>query len=158
MVPRRVHPSPRRPIRAAHEEIVPPGLGGHAERAQIRGHELQPVALLHPQLPHLPEHRLASGAARERGEDRHLVHEGRHLGRRDLRAHERRGPHQQVRDRLPTLVPQVQPLDARAHPPEHDEESGAGRVHAHVLDEQLAAFREHRGGHEERRAGSVTRD
>ena len=59
MVPRRVHPSPRRPIRAAHEEIVPPGLGGHAERAQIRGHELQPVALFHPQLPHLPEHRLA---------------------------------------------------------------------------------------------------
>src|SRR2546422_7375681 len=37
-------------------------------------------------------------------------------------------------------------LDARAHPPEHGEESGARRVHAHVLDEQLALFREHRGG------------
>src|SRR3989442_1969421 len=55
MVARRVHASTRRLIRAAHQQILTPDLGGDSKRAQIGRNELQPVALLHPELPHLPE-------------------------------------------------------------------------------------------------------
>src|SRR2546428_2725223 len=66
VITRRVHPAPRRAIRAADAQVVPPGLGLDPHGPQVRRDEFQPVALLHPQLSDLLKDRLpaASGAAR----------------------------------------------------------------------------------------------
>ncbi len=67
-----------------HVEIVSQHLGLAAHRADVRGHQLQPVALLHPELAHTPEDRLTPRAGREDGEQRDLVDERGNLAGSDL--------------------------------------------------------------------------
>src|SRR2546427_5010670 len=50
VITRRVHPAPRRAIRAADAQVVPAGLRLDPPGPQARRDELPPVARLHPQL------------------------------------------------------------------------------------------------------------
>src|SRR3989441_10348768 len=64
----RVHAAPRRAIGAPHGQVVAASLGLGPDGPQVRGQQLQPVALLHAQLAALPEYRFPTGAAGQHGE------------------------------------------------------------------------------------------
>src|SRR5216683_2559807 len=74
VITRRVHPTPRRAIRALHVEVVASRLCRDTHGPQVRGEQLQPVALFHSQLSDLTKHGLSHGPARQHGEHRHFIH------------------------------------------------------------------------------------
>src|ERR1051325_10157631 len=119
MIARRLDPAAGGPRGAAYVQVIPLRLGGHANGAEIGGDQFEPVALFDPQLTDLAEHRLPLGTAREHREDRHLVHEGRHLRGGDDRAPEGGGAGDQVGDRLPPPVPPGPTTPPRPPPPPH---------------------------------------
>ena len=139
-------------------EVVAPGLRLSAHGAQIRRDQLEAIALLDPQLAHLAKHRLPLGPAGQHGQHRHLVHQRRHFSGGHFGPHESGRAHQQIGDGFPAGFAEIEPLHPRAHALQHDEEPRARRVHADVLEQQLARVGEHRGGHEKRRGGDVPRN
>ena len=66
--------------------------------------------------------------------------------------------HHEIGHRLTALVAQIHALDVRAHPLQDDEETGARRIDADVLDEELTFLREHRRSDEKRSARRVAGD
>src|SRR5438093_7041748 len=139
-------------------QIVPMHCGVCAHRAQIRGDELETIALFHPQFADLAEYGRPARPARQYREDRDLVHERRNLCGDDLRSLERGGTHEQIGDRLPTFVAQVHALDVRTHALEYDEKPDPRGIDTDVFDEELALLREHRRSDEKCRARSISGD
>ena len=137
-------------------EVIPLHLSAQSHRAQIGCNQFETIALLHTQFPHFAKDRLACRATREHGEHRHLVHQRWDLGSGDFCPFERRGPDEQIGDRLPAFIPQIDSLDVRTHAFEDNENTRPRRVHADVLYEQLAAVRKHRRRNQKRGARNVT--
>src|SRR5207302_5670616 len=59
----RVDAPARWPRGTVHVQIVAAGFGAHAHGTQVSGDQLEAIALLHTQLPHVVEHRLSAGTA-----------------------------------------------------------------------------------------------
>src|SRR3989449_3937664 len=83
-------------------------------------HDALPIS----QLADFTEAGLARGSTRQHREDRHLVDQGRHFGRRDFGPAECGcgGARDQIGHRLTAFVPQVYALHVRPHPLERSEE------------------------------------
>src|SRR3989441_7213445 len=62
MIQGRLYATAWRPLAALDMQIVPSRFGARADGAQVRGDELQPIALLHSELADLPEHCRAARA------------------------------------------------------------------------------------------------
>src|SRR5713101_4966148 len=56
MIPGRVDAASWRALGASDVQVIAAGVRLYADGTQIRGEQLQPVALFHPQLPDLPKH------------------------------------------------------------------------------------------------------
>ena len=154
----RLDPAARRRIAALHVQIVAARFGLDTHGSQVARDQLEAVALLHAQLAHIAKHRLTHGAARHHRQDRDLVHERRNFGCGHHGAPQRcRRADEQIGHRLAAFVAQVHTLDVRAHALEHDQKSGAGRVHPYLFDQQLAALGEHGCRHQKCRRRGVSR-
>src|SRR5467141_345793 len=148
---------PRRLVTSFDVQIVSLNLGPKSHRAQIGGDQLEAIALLHTQFTHFAKDRLTCCATREHREHRHLVHQRWDLGSSDFCPFERRGPDEQIGHGLSAFIAQIDSLDVRTHAIEDHENTRPRRVHADVLDEQLASFGDHGGSHHECSRRDVTR-
>src|SRR2546422_1262907 len=155
---RSLDPASRWPIAAGDVEIVPACFGPRSDGAQIRGDELQSIALFDAELADFTEDRGAARPACEHGEHRHLVDKRRDLRRRHFGPLQLGRTHDEIGYRLTALVAQIHALDVRAHPLQDDEKTSARRIDADVLDEELTFLREYRRSDEKRSARRVAGD
>jgi hypothetical protein len=113
------------------------------------------IRSLAPQLGRGAERRRALGEAGGEGDQRQLVDRQRHLGAADLGAAQRRGADGEAGGRLAAALAPRLDLDRRAHPLEHGQQAGPGRVDADLLEHDLAALDEQGGDGEEGGGGDV---
>ena len=114
---------------------------------------LEPVRLLHAQLPRAAHDALAAGHPGDEREERQLVDQKRHLFRRRLPSRSALRARPRCRRPAPRRRSPVEDGDPRAHALEHGEEAGARRVDPDPVDDAAREPGEERGRRDEGRGG-----